>query len=201
MSQDPSSQTQDPHGHLRYHIAATGEVLRQSLSPPPHLPLPSLCLSPWLCPGQVLSFPSFRVWLRGALLTVEKPALPGSPRPVSGSLRLTMLVLHTGSESLGASLLKGSSWQPSLPGLKGPKGPLFPPPACHGLPLSPGLSVPPELTAAPWTLAQVCTPRGARTTGLEHPGPQKALRSFYVSGHENGVRECSPGDYSHFTLQ
>lgn len=152
------------------------------MSPLPHPPLPSLCLSPWLCPGQVLSPHSFRARLRGDLLSVEKPVLPGSPMPASRSLRLMMLVLHTGSESLGARLLKGSSWPPSLPGLKGPKGPRFPPPACHGLPLSPGLSVPPRLTAVPWTLAQVCTPRGAY---LERPGPQKALRSFYVSAHEN----------------
>lgn len=97
----------------------------------------------------MLSPPSSKVWLRGVLLAEEKPACPGLTDASLPGSEIKMLVVHTGSESLGALLLKGSSWQPSLPGLKGPKGTPFLPPACHGLPLSPGLSVPPALTASP----------------------------------------------------
>lgn len=85
-----------------------------------------------------------------------------------------MLVLHTGSGSLGTWPLKGSSWQPCVPGLKGPEGPPFLSLVCHCLSLSPGLSG--GLVAAPWTLTQVCTPPlGAHIALLKH---QKVPRSF-----------------------
>lgn len=46
MTQDPS-QTQDPHGHPRYHTATLEDALAVLVTPHPP-PLPSLCLSPWL---------------------------------------------------------------------------------------------------------------------------------------------------------
>lgn len=93
-----------------------------------------------------------------------------------------MLVLHTGFGSLGTWPLKGSSWQPCVPGLKGPEGPPFLSLVCHCLSLSPGLSR--GLVAAPWTLTQVCTPP---------LGAHIALQASH---------ETIPGkDYYHFTLQ
>lgn len=94
--------------------------------------------------------------LRGVLLPAQKPASLGSPVPASQGLRLMILVMHTGSGSLGARPLKGSSWQPCVPGLKGPEGPPFLSPVCHCLSLSPSPSG--GLLAAPWTLTQVCAP-------------------------------------------
>lgn len=129
--------------------------------------------------------------VRGALLTAEKPARPGSPTPsLPGSDAGTASWLRV---PWGLAV-KGQQLAAEPARLNSPKGPPFPTPACRGLPLSPGLSVAPVLTAGPRTPAQVPTPTGAQIACLDGPESQKALWSFsYVSVPINDVQECSPG--------
>lgn len=71
MTQNPSSQTQDPQGHPRYLIVALGSCYSTPTPQPVSHSAPGYILD-----RKELSPPSFRVRLGGALLTAGEPSPP-----------------------------------------------------------------------------------------------------------------------------